>query len=128
MEEAEMGTSYRAVWNGRVIAESSRTVKVEGNQYFPPEAVRREFLAPSGTHTICPWKGQASYYTVTVDGQTNPDAAWFYPAPFSAAERVRGHVAFWHGVRVEKVPDQTAPGSDHGSWWRRMYARIRPGG
>lgn len=123
-----MATSYRALWNGQVIAESDKTIKVEGNPYFPPEAVRREFLTPSSTHTTCPWKGEASYYTVTVDGRTNPDAGWFYPAPSPAAEHVRDYVAFWHGVRIEKVPDETASSGNHGSWWQRMCARIRSGG
>lgn len=123
-----MAMSYRAVWNGRVIAESDRTVKVEGNQYFPADSVRREYLAPSSTHSTCPWKGEASYYTLTVDGQKNADAAWFYPAPSAEAGYIRDHVAFWRGVRVEKIPDASSSSSDHGSWWQRMCARIRPGG
>jgi uncharacterized protein (DUF427 family) len=90
----------KAVWNGAVIAESDHTVRVEGNDYFPPESVRREFLAASETHTRCPWKGLASYYDIMVDGKTNRDAAWYYPAPSPAATEIKGYVAFWHGVRV----------------------------
>ena len=92
----------RATWNGAVIAESDRTVEVEGNQYFPRDAVRREFLRDSSTHTTCPWKGVASYYDVVVDGQVNKDAAWYYPTPKEAARQITGHVAFWRGVRVEQ--------------------------
>ena len=91
----------RAIWNGTVIAESDRCVVVEGNQYFPPDAVRREHLQPSETHTTCPWKGDASYYDVVVGGKSNKDAAWYYPQPKEAARQIAGHVAFWHGVRVE---------------------------
>jgi uncharacterized protein (DUF427 family) len=90
----------RATWNGTVIAESERTVEVEGNQYFPIDAVRREHLRDSSTHTNCPWKGVASYYDVVVDGQVNKDAAWYYPTPKDAARQIAGHVAFWRGVRV----------------------------
>lgn len=92
----------RATWNGAVIAESDRTVEVEGNQYFPIDAVRRELLRDSSTHTTCPWKGVASYYDVVVDGEVNKDAAWYYPTPKDAAGEIAGHVAFWHGVRVER--------------------------
>lgn len=90
----------KAVWNGQIIAQSDATVSVEGNHYFPAESVRAEFLRPSQTHTVCPWKGTASYYTLEVDGQQNPDAAWFYPAPKEAAQPITGHVAFWKGVQV----------------------------
>lgn len=95
--------TVRAVWNGRVLAESEETVIVEGNHYFPPEAVNRDLLAPSRTRTTCPWKGEASYYTITVDGTSNPDAAWYYPQPSPAAARIRDHVAFWHGVEVQSA-------------------------
>ncbi len=91
----------RAVWNDRVIAESDDTVEVEGNQYFPPDSVHREYLSESDTTTICPWKGTAAYYTITVDGEVNKDAAWYYPAPLAAAAQIADHVAFWKGVRVE---------------------------
>jgi uncharacterized protein (DUF427 family) len=92
----------RATWNGAVLAESDRFEEVEGNVYFPPDAIRREYFQESSTHTVCPWKGTASYYSVTVDGQTNADAAWYYPEPKDAAANIRGHVAFWKGVRVER--------------------------
>lgn len=92
----------RATWNGATLAESDRCETVEGNVYFPPEAVNHEYLRPSDTHTVCPWKGVASYYTVEVDGARNPDAAWYYPDPKDAAGNIRGHVAFWKGVRVER--------------------------
>jgi uncharacterized protein (DUF427 family) len=90
----------RATWNGVVIAESDQYEMVEGNVYFPPEAVNRACLQASETHTVCPWKGTASYYDVVVDGQTNADAAWYYPDPFDAAVNIRDHVAFWKGVEV----------------------------
>jgi uncharacterized protein (DUF427 family) len=91
----------KATWNGAVIAESDRTVVVEGNQYFPKGSVRAEYLRSSDTHTICPWKGTASYYHLEVDGERNEDAAWYYPAPKSTAKRIKDFVAFWKGVRVE---------------------------
>jgi len=92
----------RATWNGAVIAESDDTVVVEGNHYFPADAVRAEVLRPSQTHTTCPWKGEASYYSLEVDGRTNPDAAWFYPQPKPEAAMVTGRVAFWRGVTVSE--------------------------
>ncbi|HEX8318225.1 DUF427 domain-containing protein [Longimicrobium sp.] len=92
----------RATWNGVVIAESDAYEVVEGNVYFPPGTVRREHLQPSETHTVCGWKGTASYYSVVVDGQENVDAAWYYPEPKDAAKNIAGHVAFWKGVVVEK--------------------------
>jgi uncharacterized protein (DUF427 family) len=91
----------KAIWNETVLAESDRCELVEGNHYFPPEAVRREFLRDSTTQTICDWKGVASYYDVVVNGEINRDAAWYYPDPKDAARNVAGHVAFWRGVRVE---------------------------
>lgn len=91
----------KATWNGAVIAESSDTVVVEGNHYFPPEAVKREYLRDSATHTVCGWKGTASYYDVVVHGQTNRDAAWYYPTPKPEAKQVTGRIAFWKGVKVE---------------------------
>jgi len=91
----------RATWKGAVLAESDDSVVVEGNQYFPSLAVRREYLRPSATHTTCPWKGVASYYDVVVDGEVNPDAAWYYEDPKPAATAIRGRIAFWRGVRVE---------------------------
>jgi uncharacterized protein (DUF427 family) len=91
----------RAVWNGTVIAESDDTVVVEGNHYFPASSVDSSLLRPSATHTFCPWKGTASYWTIEVDGRTNTDAAWFYPDPTARAEQIRDRVAFWRGVVVE---------------------------
>jgi uncharacterized protein (DUF427 family) len=91
----------RATWNGAVLAESDQCVVVEGNQYFPPESVRREHLRPSATHTTCPWKGVASYLDVVVDGRVNRDAAWYYESPKPAAASIRGRIAFWRGVRIE---------------------------
>jgi len=91
----------RATWNGAVIAESGDVVVVEGNSYFPRDAVRPGVLAPSDHTSTCPWKGLASYHTVVVDGQRNPDAAWEYRDPKPAAVAVQGRIAFWRGVRVE---------------------------
>jgi uncharacterized protein (DUF427 family) len=91
----------RAVWNGVVLAESDRCEMVEGNHYFPPQSVKREYLKPSDTHTECSWKGTASYYHVEAGGQRNPDAAWYYPEPRAAARNIKDHVAFWKGVKVE---------------------------
>ena len=90
-----------ARWNGTVLAESDGCRIVEGNCYFPPDAVRREHREPSTTHTVCSWKGTASYYDVVVDGQRNADAAWYYPEPTTAAANIAGWVAFWRGVTVE---------------------------
>ncbi len=92
----------RAIWNGQVIAESDTFEMVEGNVYFPPEAVKAEFLAPSDTHTLCWWKGTASYYTLDVDGERNADAAWYYPDASDKAKNIEGYVAFWRGVTVER--------------------------
>lgn len=91
----------RAIWNGAVLAESDDTIVVEGNHYFPPESLRRDHFRDSATHTTCGWKGVASYYDVVVGDRVNADAAWYYPTPKAAAERVRGRVAFWKGVSVE---------------------------
>ena len=91
----------KAMWKDAVLAESDRTVVVEGNQYFPSDSVRSEYLRPSETHSVCPWKGTASYYHVEVNGEKNPDAAWYYPDPKPAAAEIKDHVAFWKGVRVE---------------------------
>lgn len=91
----------KAIWNGQVLAESDQTIIVEGNHYFPPEAVNTSVLKSSETHTVCNWKGQASYYDVEVEGQVNKDAAWYYPVPKDAAGNITGYVAFWHGVQVK---------------------------
>jgi uncharacterized protein (DUF427 family) len=91
----------KAVWNGAVLAESDETVVVEGNHYFPPESINRDYFADSGKHTRCYWKGKASYYDVVVNGESNADAAWYYPSPSQAAAEIKDHVAFWRGVTVE---------------------------
>jgi uncharacterized protein (DUF427 family) len=91
----------RAIWNGTVVAESDDTVVVEGNHYFPADSVDTTLLRESATTSVCPWKGTASYWSLEVDGRTNPDAVWFYPEPKKAAEQIRGRVAFWKGVTVE---------------------------
>jgi uncharacterized protein (DUF427 family) len=92
----------KAIWKGKVIAETDKHEVVEGNVYFPPEAVNRDYLQPTSTHTVCPWKGTASYYSVVVDGEENKDAAWYYPEPKTAAANIKDHVAFWRGVTVER--------------------------
>lgn len=90
----------KAVWNGATIAESDETIVVEGNHYFPREAVNAELLVPSGTTSVCPWKGTASYYSLAVDGAENRDAAWYYPETKPAADEIRDRIAFWKGVEV----------------------------
>jgi len=90
----------KATWNGVAIAESDATVVVEGNHYFPREAVRSELLSPSATTTFCPWKGTAHYHTITAGGASNPDAAWYYPEPKEAAAAIKDRIAFWRGVVV----------------------------
>jgi uncharacterized protein (DUF427 family) len=97
-----MGIMAKAMWEGAVLAESDATIEVEGNQYFPPEAIRKEYFKSSSAHSVCPWKGTASYYDVEVNGKRNSGAAWFYPEPKDAAKQIKGFVAFWKGVRVEK--------------------------
>jgi len=91
----------KATWNGATLAESDRTVVVENNHYFPADAVHREYFKETDTHTTCPWKGQASYYKLSVNGQENPDAAWYYAEPKDAAKEIKGYVAFWRGVKVQ---------------------------
>ena len=91
----------KATWNGALLAASDATIVVEGNHYFPPDSVRREHFRDSATHTVCPWKGLASYYDVVVGDAVNRDAAWYYPAPKDAAMEIGGYVAFWKGVTVE---------------------------
>ena len=90
----------KAIWNGQVIAESDTTEIVEGNHYFPADSIKKEFFTESDTRTICPWKGEASYYNIEVDGKTNADAAWYYPNPKSEAANIKNYVAFWKGVEV----------------------------
>jgi uncharacterized protein (DUF427 family) len=101
-----MTMRMRAVWNGVVLAESDDTVVVEGNHYFPADSVDWQHFTESDTHTICPWKGTASYHTVVAGGASNPDAAWYYPDPKPAAKQIKGRVAFWRGVQVEPVPNR----------------------
>ena len=91
----------KATWHGTTIAESNDTVVVEGNHYFPPDSIHREYFKESDRHTHCPWKGDASYYDVVVDGAVNEGAAWYYPTPKEAAANIQGRVAFWRGVTVE---------------------------
>jgi uncharacterized protein (DUF427 family) len=90
----------KAIFNGQVLAESSETVVIENNHYFPADSLNKQYFKPSEKHTTCPWKGEASYYTLEVDGKSNPDAAWYYPAPKDAAAEIKNHVAFWKGVEV----------------------------
>lgn len=92
----------KATWKNTTIAESDDTAVVEGNYYFAPESVNQEYLQPSRKHTICPWKGEASYYDVVVNGETNSDAAWYYPDPKPAAADIKDRIAFWRGVTVEE--------------------------
>ncbi len=92
----------KAIWNGEIIAESNNTVIVEGNHYFPADSVDRKYLAESDTTSVCPWKGTANYFSLQVDGEMNADSAWYYREPKSAAAEIKGHIAFWRGVRIEK--------------------------
>jgi uncharacterized protein (DUF427 family) len=91
----------KAIWNNEVIAESNDTVVIEGNHYFPPESIKKEYFDNSNYHTHCPWKGEASYYTLKVDGQENKDAAWYYPNASELAKKFENYVAFWKGVKIE---------------------------
>ncbi len=92
----------KATWNGKVIAESDKTINIEGNQYFPVETVDKVFLSISDTDTKCHWKGTASYYDIVVDGKTNKNAAWYYPDPLALADKIKNHIAFWRGVEISK--------------------------
>lgn len=92
----------KAIWNGQTIAESDDTVVVEGNHYFPADSIKKEYFKPSSSHTVCPWKGKASYYTLEIDGEANEDAAWYYPQPSELAKGIKNHIAFSKGVKVEK--------------------------
>ncbi|MDJ0845758.1 DUF427 domain-containing protein [Crocosphaera sp.] len=92
----------KAIWNGVTLAESDQCEMVEGNHYFPHESIKEQYFKKSDTHTTCFWKGQASYYTIEVDGQQNKDAAWYYPNPKAKAKNIKNYVAFWKGVKVEK--------------------------
>ena len=90
----------KAIWNGQVIAESNNTIVIEGNHYFPSTSIQKEYFHPSDHHTTCPWKGVASYYDVKVNGDTNKEAAWFYPETSALAKGIKSYVAFWNGVEV----------------------------
>ena len=92
----------KAIWNGKVLAESNDTIVIEGNHYFPPESINRDYFQDSGTHTTCPWKGKANYYNIVDNGDTNKDAAWYYPNPSNRASVIKDYVAFWRGVNVER--------------------------
>lgn len=92
----------KAIWNGVTVAESEDTLVVENNHYFPSESIKKEFFVQSPTHTSCPWKGMASYYTIQVDGESNVDAAWYYPETSELAKNIKGYVAFWKGVEIIK--------------------------
>lgn len=92
----------KAIWNGEVLAESDSTIVIEGNHYFPPTSISKDFFKSSETHSTCPWKGLASYYSLEVNGQTNEDAAWYYPEISDLAKGIKGYVAFWKGVEVTK--------------------------
>ena len=91
----------KAIWNGTVIAESEKTINIEGNEYFPADTIKKEYFADSNTQTVCAWKGTASYFDVVVDGKTNKDAAWFYPETSDLANNIKNYVAFWKGVEVK---------------------------
>jgi uncharacterized protein (DUF427 family) len=93
--------AMKALWNGATLAESDRTIVVEGNHYFPHDSIKSEYFKPSDTHTVCGWKGTASYYDVVVNGQVNKDAAWYYPSAKDDAKNIENYVAFWKGVKVE---------------------------
>lgn len=92
----------KAIWNSQIIAESDNTVQIEGNHYFPMDSIKKEFYESSNTKTTCHWKGEASYYSLNVNGQINKDAAWYYPNPKAMASGIKSHVAFWKGVKIEK--------------------------
>lgn len=92
----------KAIWNGKVLAESDGTVNVEGNEYFPPNTINKEFFKESDHSSVCPWKGTASYYNIEVDGKVNKDAAWYYPKTSAMAEKIRNYIAFWKGVEIVK--------------------------
>ncbi|NND95649.1 MAG: DUF427 domain-containing protein [Flavobacteriales bacterium] len=90
----------KAIWNGQLLAESNDTKVIEGNHYFPADSIKKEFFKESDTHSVCPWKGTASYYSLAVNGEENKDAAWYYPQAKDMAKEIEGYVAFWKGVEV----------------------------
>ncbi len=90
----------KATWNGEILAESDQTIMIEGNHYFPPDSIKKEYFQPNDSHTTCPWKGIASYYDLNVTGKVNTGAAWYYPEPKEAAKEIKNYVAFWKGITV----------------------------
>jgi uncharacterized protein (DUF427 family) len=92
----------KAVWKGKLLAETDNFEILEGNYYFPPESVKKEFLKDSDAHTTCPWKGLASYYDVVIEGEVNKDAAWYYPNPKPTANKIKNYIAFWKGVEIKE--------------------------
>jgi len=114
-----MGGNFmtKAIWNDALLAESDETIRVEGNHYFPPDSINRDYFKPSNKQTTCPWKGLASYYTIEVDGAANKDAAWTYPNPKDAAGEIKGYVAFWRGVKV-------SDGEEGESILKRMQSKL----
>lgn len=112
----------RAVFNGVVLAEAPRTVRIEGNHYFPPESLNREFFEDSPSKTLCPWKGLASYYTVRAGDEVAPDLAWYYPRPSPLARRIKNHVAFYGQVHIEGEREPKAASSGG------FFARLRGAG
>jgi uncharacterized protein (DUF427 family) len=93
--------NMKAIWNGAIIAESDKTINIEGNPYFPLDSVNKEYLSKNEMHSVCPWKGRASYYDIVVNEKTNKDAAWYYPEPKALASKIKDYVAFWKGVEVK---------------------------
>lgn len=91
----------KAIWDNQIIAESEKTIEIEGNQYFPPDSIKKEYFLPSDRHSTCHWKGEASYYHVKVGEEVNENAAWYYPEPKDAAKEIKGYIAFWKGVEVK---------------------------
>lgn len=92
----------KAIWNNQIIAESNETIIIENNHYFPSDSIKAELFVESNTHTTCPWKGEASYKSINVNGEINKDAAWYYPNPKDAAKEIKGYFAFWKGVKIEE--------------------------
>lgn len=113
--------TVQAVWNDTVLAKSDKTIVLEGNHYFPPDSINWDYLEENTRHTTCPWKGIASYYDVSVDGDVNKSAAWFYPQPSAAADHIRDHVAFWNGVKVKKL---SADGEESPGILDRVFGSI----
>ena len=115
----------KAIWNGAVLAQSDHTVVVEGNHYFPADSIDERYFVESGKSTVCPWKGTASYYSIIVDGEENSDAAWYYPDPSAAAAEIRGHLAFWRGVKVVADDWETGDSRSSAPLLGRLLAGLR---